>query len=50
VDFLDRRYLSTNLHDIVSQTTVVLIFVSTLNCTVWFVSLESYGLKVNRDV
>jgi hypothetical protein len=48
VDFLDRRYLSTNLHGIASQTTVVLRFSSTLICTVRFVSLERYELKKKK--
>jgi hypothetical protein len=48
VDFPDRRYVSTNLHGIASQTTVVLIVVNTLKFKVRFVSLESletYELK-----
>jgi hypothetical protein len=34
VDCLNRRYVSTNLHGIASQTTVVIIFVNTLIFTV----------------
>jgi len=37
VDCLNRRYASTYLHGIASQTTVVIIFVNTLMYTVKFV-------------
>jgi hypothetical protein len=45
VDFLYRRFVSSNLHGIASQTTVVLSSVNTLICTVRSVSLERYGLE-----
>ena len=37
MDCLNRRFASTNLHGIASQTTVVIIFVNTLIFTVRFV-------------
>ena len=45
VDCLDRRYSSTILHGIASQTTIVIIFVNTLIFTVRIFSVERYSLK-----
>jgi len=46
VDCLNRRYASTSLHGIASQTTVVIIFVTTLMFTARFV-LQS-GTILNK--
>jgi hypothetical protein len=50
VDFVNRRYVSTNLDGIASQATVFLNFVVNLICKGTVVSLERYGLKDNRGV